>query len=98
MRHFPLPYAVNGPKVAEAALPHPVPNQFSISEGFDIGEDVGSAVDFTYTPPFPFTGGIDQVTVALEPGPAPLTFTEATPCAIRMPYACHTLSIPRFRR
>ena len=28
---------------------------------------VGSAIDFTYTPPFPFTGGIDQVTVALEP-------------------------------
>jgi hypothetical protein len=28
--------------------------------------DAGSAVDFTYRPPFAFTGGIDQVTVALQ--------------------------------
>jgi arylsulfatase len=33
--------------------------QFSLGEGMDIGEDVGSAVDFTYKLPFTFTGRID---------------------------------------
>jgi hypothetical protein len=28
--------------------------------------DVGSAVDFTYQPPFAFSGSIDSVTVALR--------------------------------
>jgi hypothetical protein len=28
--------------------------------------DVGSTVDFTYNPPFPFTGTIEKVTVDLE--------------------------------
>jgi hypothetical protein len=42
---------VGGPHTAE-----------SIGEGLDIGEDVGSAVDFTYKLPFTFTGTIDKVT------------------------------------
>ncbi len=32
----------------------------------DIGEDIGSPVDFTYKPPFAFTGTIDKVTVDLK--------------------------------
>ena len=32
----------------------------------DIGEDVGSAVDFTYKPPFRFTGKIEKVTFDLK--------------------------------
>jgi hypothetical protein len=31
-----------------------------------IGEDVGSPVDFTYKPPFKFTGTIDKVTIELK--------------------------------
>ena len=38
----------------------------SIQEGLDIGEDVGSPVDFTYKPPFAFTGKIEKVTVELK--------------------------------
>jgi arylsulfatase len=56
----------NGTKIAEGQLPKTIPVQISIGEGLDIGEDVGSAVDFTYKPPFPFTGKIDKVTVDLK--------------------------------
>jgi hypothetical protein len=38
----------------------------SLGEGMDIGEDVGSAVDFTYKLPFKFTGAIDKVTIELK--------------------------------
>jgi arylsulfatase len=37
-----------------------------IGEGFDVGEDVGSPVDFTYKPPFKFTGTIDKVAIDLK--------------------------------
>jgi arylsulfatase len=57
---------VNGTKVAEGELPKTIPGQISITEGLDIGEDIGSPVDFTYKPPFPFTGKIDRVTVDLS--------------------------------
>jgi arylsulfatase A-like enzyme len=56
---------VNGTKVAEGELPKTIPVQISIGEGLDIGEDIGSPVDFTYKPPFPFSGRIDKVTVDL---------------------------------
>jgi hypothetical protein len=32
----------------------------------DIGIDVGSPVDFTYKPPFAFTGRIERVTFELK--------------------------------
>jgi hypothetical protein len=54
---------VNGVQVAEGQLPKTIPMIISLNEGLDIGEDVGSAVDFTYKPPFKFTGGIDKVTI-----------------------------------
>ena len=56
----------NGKKVAEGRLEKTIPVQYSICEGLDIGMDVGSPVAFTYTPPFPFTGEIEKVTVALK--------------------------------
>jgi arylsulfatase len=56
---------INGTKVAEGELPKTIPVQISIGEGLDIGEDIGSPVDFTYKPPFPFTGRIEKVTVDL---------------------------------
>ena len=59
--------SVNGKPVAQGQLSKTIPATISISEGFDIGEDVGSAVDFTYKLPFRFTGAIEKVMVALKP-------------------------------
>jgi arylsulfatase len=58
--------SVNGAKVAEGQLPKTIPLSLSIGEGLDIGEDVGSAVDFTYKLPFKFTGTIEKVTFDLK--------------------------------
>jgi arylsulfatase len=60
--------SVNGSKVAEGHLAKTIPIQISLGEGMDIGMDVGSAVDFTYQPPFPFTGTIEKVTIELKGG------------------------------
>jgi arylsulfatase len=57
---------VNGTKVAESELPRTIPFQISLGEGFDVGTDSGSTVDFTYKPPFDFTGTIDKVVVELQ--------------------------------
>jgi hypothetical protein len=57
---------VNGAKVAEGDVPRTIPATISIGEGRDIGEDVGSAVDFSYKLPFKFTGTIDKVTFVLK--------------------------------
>jgi arylsulfatase A-like enzyme len=59
----------NGAKIGSGRLEHTVPIQFSITEGLDIGEDNGSAVDWTYKLPFKFTGKIDKVTVEIKPKP-----------------------------
>jgi hypothetical protein len=58
--------SANGSKVAEGKLPKTVPIQFSLGEGLDVGMDVGSPVDFTYTLPFAFTGKIEKVTYVLK--------------------------------
>jgi arylsulfatase A-like enzyme len=58
--------SVNGTKVAEGQVPRTIPATISIGEGLDIGEDVGSPVDFTYKPPFQFTGEIEKVTFELQ--------------------------------
>jgi hypothetical protein len=57
---------VNGAKVAEGQLPKTIPLQISLGEGFDVGMDVGSPVDFTHKLPFKFTGQIDRVTIDLK--------------------------------
>jgi arylsulfatase len=43
-----------------------IPFRIAICEGFDIGEDLGSAVDFTYQLPFKFAGRIEKVTYELK--------------------------------
>jgi hypothetical protein len=57
---------VNGAKVGEGELPKTIPIQISLGEGFDVGMDVGSPMDFTYKLPFKFTGNIDKVTIELQ--------------------------------
>jgi len=59
--------SVNGTKVAEGHLTRTIPAQISIVEGLDVGQDVGSAIEFTYTLPFKFSGKIDKVTFDLDP-------------------------------
>lgn len=59
--------SVDGATVASGRLERTVPIQFSITEGLDVGMDNGSAVDWTYRLPFPFTGRIEEVTVEVFP-------------------------------
>jgi len=58
--------SVNGKDVAQGKLLRTIPATIGIGEGFDVGEDVGSPVDFTYKPPFRFTGTIDKITIDLK--------------------------------
>src|SRR5262245_52634048 len=58
--------SVNGNKVDKMTLDRTIPAQISLNEGIDIGEDVGSPVDFNYQPPFKFTGKIEKVTYELK--------------------------------
>lgn len=62
-----LTLSVDGAKVASGRLDRTIPIQFSIGEGLDIGVDTGSAVAWTYTLPFRFTGTITQVDVEVFP-------------------------------
>lgn len=61
-----LTMTVNGKKVAEGEMTKTIPNLISLSEGMDIGMDTGSPVDFTYQPPFAFTGRIEKVVIDLK--------------------------------
>jgi arylsulfatase len=58
--------SADGRKLAEGRLERTIPIQFSLGEGLDVGEDVGSAVDFTYHLPYRFTGGIEKVAFELK--------------------------------
>jgi len=58
--------SVNAKDVAQGKLLRTIPATIGIGEGFDVGEDVGSPVDFTYKPPFRFTGTIDKITIDLK--------------------------------
>ena len=60
----------NGKKIGEGRVEKTTPFKYSLYEGQDIGEDTGSPVDFSYKPPFKFTGKLGKVTVELKPGDA----------------------------
>src|SRR5262245_38164433 len=59
--------SANGRKIGEGRVEKTTPFKYSLFEGQDIGEDTGSPVDFSYTPPFRFTGKFGKVTVELKP-------------------------------
>lgn len=48
-------------KIGEGRLDRTVPVAFSSFDGLDVGIDRGAPVDFTYKPPFRFTGKLDKV-------------------------------------
>jgi arylsulfatase len=56
----------NGKTIAGGRVERTIPIQFSLGEGLDVGTDVGSPIDFTYTLPFTYTGTIDKVTIVLD--------------------------------
>jgi arylsulfatase len=56
----------NGKKIGEGRAEKTTPYKYSLYEGQDIGEDSGSPVDFSYAPPFPFTGQLHKVTIELK--------------------------------
>ena len=58
--------SANGKVIAEGRLERTAPVTMSLGEGLDIGQDVGSPVDFTYNLPFKFTGKIEKVTIDLK--------------------------------
>jgi arylsulfatase A-like enzyme len=53
-------------QVAEGRLEKTVPVAFSSFDGLDVGIDHGAPVDFTYKPPFAFTGKFVGVTLDLK--------------------------------
>jgi hypothetical protein len=52
----------NGKKIGDGRVEKTTGLKYSLYEG----QDSGSLVDFTYTPPFPFTGRLDKVTIELK--------------------------------
>jgi arylsulfatase len=56
----------NGKKIGGGRVEKTTPFKYSLYEGQDIGEDTGSPIDFSYTPPFKFSGKLDRVTVNLN--------------------------------
>jgi hypothetical protein len=56
----------NGREIGRGQAERTTPFKYSLYEGQDIGEDSGSPVEFTYTPPFAFTGRLDSLTVELR--------------------------------
>jgi hypothetical protein len=56
----------NGRKIGEGRVEKTTPFKYALAEGQDIGEETGTPVDFSYTPPFKFTGKLDRVTVGLK--------------------------------
>ena len=58
---------VNGKKVGEGRLEQTQAITLGLGGALDVGEDSGSAVDPSYTPPFRYGGAIQQVTVDVKP-------------------------------
>jgi hypothetical protein len=61
-----LTLLVNGKKVGEGRVEKTTPYKYALAEGQSIGEDAGSPIDFSYKPPFKFTGKLGAVTVELK--------------------------------
>ena len=56
----------NGRKIGKSRVEKTTPFKYALAEGQDIGEDTGSPIQFSYTPPFKFTGKLGRVTVELK--------------------------------
>ena len=56
----------NGKTIGTGQIEKTAPFRYSLDESQDIGMDEGTAVDFSYKPPFRFTGQIHKMTVELK--------------------------------
>jgi hypothetical protein len=56
----------NGKQIGEGHVEKTAGYKYSLYEGQDIGEDSGSPVDSSYTPPFKFNDKLDRVTIELK--------------------------------
>lgn len=56
---------VDGKTVGTGKIERTSPFKYSLSENQDIGSDTGTPVTYDYTPPFPFKGTLEEVTVDL---------------------------------
>ena len=56
----------NGKTIGTGEIGKTAPYRYSLDEPQDIGMDSGTPVDFSYTPPFRFTGAIEQFVVDLK--------------------------------
>ena len=56
---------MDGKEVDRKTVAHTIPLTLMADETFDIGLDNQSPVDFTYEPPFKFTGTIDKLNYKL---------------------------------
>ena len=61
-----LTLLANGKTIGEGRIEKTTPFQYGLYEGQDIGEDAGSPVDFSYTPPFKFSGRINKLTIDIK--------------------------------
>jgi arylsulfatase len=60
--------SVDGIVVGQKRIEVTIPFRFSLDETWDVGEDIGTPVDFdTYDTPFKFTGELKKLTVDLIP-------------------------------
>ena len=78
-----LTLLANGKRIGQGRVEKTAGAKYSLYEGQDIGEDSGSPVDFSYTPPFRFSGKLERVTVELKAEPA--TSSAFPPQAIQDP-------------
>ena len=68
--------SVDGKEVARNSMDHSTPITFPEDETFDVGQDTRTPlalVEYRYDPPFRFTGKINKLTIALDPGQPPKT-------------------------
>ena len=54
-------FFLEGKEIGRGLIDETTKNSFSIEDGFDIGRDEGSPVTTEYTPPFSFSGTIEEV-------------------------------------
>jgi arylsulfatase len=61
-----LTLLANDKVIGEGRVDKTTPFKYSLYEGQDVGEDSGSPIDFTYTPPFKFAGKLERLEVDLQ--------------------------------
>ena len=59
----------DGTVIGRGTVPRTLPFRYSLDETLDVGSDEGTPVTEAYASPFPFTGQLHELTIALAPVP-----------------------------